>query len=80
VCGDCARGHFAAMIDYELQKVTPGAHINWWTHDKVEAFMRRAGFTRIRRSSHKQSICAAMRGREFDTTHVAFSLYVEAEK
>jgi ubiquinone/menaquinone biosynthesis C-methylase UbiE len=75
-----ACNHFTAMIDYELQKVTPGAHINWWTHEKVEQFLRRAGFTNIRRSAHKQSMCAAMRGKEFDTTSIAFSLYVEAEK
>jgi ubiquinone/menaquinone biosynthesis C-methylase UbiE len=77
---DQACNHFTAMIDYELQKVTPGAHINWWTHEKVEQFMRRAGFTKIRRSGHKQSTCAAMRGKEFDTTHIAYSLYVEAER
>jgi ubiquinone/menaquinone biosynthesis C-methylase UbiE len=75
-----AFNHFVAMIDYELHKITPGAHINWWTHEKVEQFMRRAGFTKIRRSAHKQSACAAMRGKEFDTTHIAYSLYVEAEK
>lgn len=75
-----ACNHFTAKLDYELHKITPGAHINWWTHEKVEQFMRRAGFTKIRRSSHKQSFCAAMRGTEFDTTSAACSLYVEAEK
>lgn len=72
--------HFTSMIDYELHKKTPGAHINWWTHERVEEFMRRAGFTKIHRSAHKQSFCAAMRGEQFDTTHKAFSLYVEAER
>ena len=72
--------HFTSMIDYELHKITPGAHINWWTHEKVERFMRRAGFTKVRRSAHKQSACVAMRGAEFDTTHPAHSLYVEAER
>lgn len=77
---DAAYNHFTSMIDYELHKVTPGAHINWWTHEKVERYMREAGFTKVRRSGHKQSASAAMRGAEFDTTHVAYSLYVEAEK
>jgi hypothetical protein len=54
--------------------------MNWWTHDKVEQFMRRAGFTKVRRSGHKQSLCAVMRGEQFDTTHWAFSLYMEAER
>lgn len=75
-----ALNFFTSRIDYELHKKTPGAHINWWTHEKVGTFLRRAGFTKIYRSAHKQSLCAAMRGEQFDTTHKAFSLYVEAER
>jgi predicted SAM-dependent methyltransferase len=57
----------------------PANHINWWTYDKVKAFLQRGGFSQIHRSGYKQSVCQALRDtRFFDNTHPEFSLYVEA--
>jgi SAM-dependent methyltransferase len=59
----------------------PGAHINWWTYDKVTAQLRAAGFSDIYRSGYGQSGCPPLRDTLlFDSTHPAISLYVEARK
>jgi predicted SAM-dependent methyltransferase len=78
---DAALDHFTSLCDYEIHKKALGAHINWWRFDKIEHFLRRAGFTKIRRSAYGQSFCPAIRDtRYFDSTSPRFSIYVEAEK
>lgn len=62
-----------------FQPERPGNHISWWNHEKLEAFVRRAGFTTVYRSGHMQSCCAIMRrSAQFDSTHPQMSIYVEA--
>lgn len=59
----------------------PGNHVQWWTHEKIIEFLRRAGFTNIYRSGHNQSASPLMRHSElFDSTHPQMSIYVEATK
>lgn len=59
----------------------PGNHINWWDYDKLQGFLKEAGFKRIYRSGYGQSLFAPLRDmRLFDNTHPSISLYVEAVK
>jgi predicted SAM-dependent methyltransferase len=59
----------------------PGNHVSWWTHGKVEKFMRNAGFENVYRSGHSQSVLPILRNTSlFDSTHPAMSIYVEAIK
>jgi predicted SAM-dependent methyltransferase len=59
----------------------PGNHVNWWTHEKVTAFLQDAGFAAPYRSGFGQSLFAPLRDTSlFDSTHPAISLYVEAVK
>lgn len=58
---------------------TPGNHVSWWSHDKIAAFMRNAGFADPYRSGYGQSACAPLRNTlYFDNTHPQMSVYVEA--
>jgi SAM-dependent methyltransferase len=64
----------------EYQSTNP-VHINWWNHEKVSEFLRRAGFTKIENSSYGHSSCMVMRDvNKFDNTWPQISLYVEAIK
>lgn len=58
-----------------------GNHINWWTHEKLIAFLQRAGFSNPYISGWGQSVFAPLRNTDyFDSTHPRISLYVEAIK
>lgn len=59
----------------------PGNHINWWTHDKLISFLKKAGFTEPYISGWGQSVFPPLRDNSlFDKTHPKISLYVEAIK
>jgi predicted SAM-dependent methyltransferase len=59
----------------------PGNHVSWWTHEKVTAFLRDAGFKTVYRSGYRQSVSPLLRQSDlFDSTHPQMSLYVEAQK
>lgn len=58
-----------------------GDHINYWTFDKVEKYITKAGFSHIIRSKYGASTFLEMQYiTKFDTTHPNMSLYVEAIK
>lgn len=71
--------YFASRCAYNYEH--PGNHINWWTHEKVTLFLRKAGFETCYRSSYGQSQFAPLRElNQFDKTHPRMSLYVEGIK
>jgi len=75
---------FPNVLDYlcsicEFRSENPSNHISWWTHDKVLAFLKNAGFKNSYRSGYGQSCSPLMRNSKlFDSTHPQMSLYVEA--
>lgn len=72
-----ALDHFTSLVSFDPQR--PGNHISWWSHAKVEKFLRNAGFQTVYRSGYQQSASPIMRRSEqFDSTHPQISLYVEA--
>lgn len=59
----------------------PGNHINWWTHEKLISFLKKAGFIAPFISGFGQSTFPPLRDTLFfDNTHPSISLYVEAIK
>lgn len=67
-----------ALSDRETNK-TAGAHVNWFTFEKLEAILMKAGFTDICRSGYLQSRVPILRdGTHFDRTDPEMSLFVEA--
>jgi len=65
----------------EYQRSRPGNHMNWWNLDKLETFLRRAGFRNFHRSAYGRSICPILRDTcFFDNTMPKFSLYLDAIK
>jgi hypothetical protein len=69
--------HFSSMVKFDPNRV--GNHISWWTHGKIEQYLREAGFTNIYRSGHRQSVSPLMRRSNlFDSTHPQMSIYMEA--
>lgn len=72
------------VLDYLTGQVSfdpkrPGNHMSWWTHAKLEKFIRNAGFTTVYRSGYGQSASPLMRQSPlFDSTHPQISIYVEA--
>ncbi len=76
-----ALNFFTKQCNFELQRKTPGAHINWWHYEKIKQFLSLAGFKNIRRSAYGQSTCPVLQDiTVFDNTHPELSVYVEAEK
>jgi SAM-dependent methyltransferase len=72
-----ALNHFAGMVKFDPNRT--GNHISWWTHTKIEKYLREAGFTNIYRSGHRQSVSPLMRRSNlFDSTHPQMSIYMEA--
>lgn len=70
---------FTSQCKYNLDH--PGNHINWWTHEKLLSFLRKAGFEVCYRSGYGQSLFPPLRNTKlFDSTHPKISLYVEAIK
>jgi len=56
-----------------------GDHINWWTYEKAQDFLRGAGFSLVMPSSFLASSYAPMKEwPHFDSTRPTMSLYVEA--
>ena len=73
-------------LDYFTQRcrynpILPGSHINWWTENKLVAFLKEAGFSECYRSGYGQSKAPPLRDISlFDKTHPKISLYIEAIK
>lgn len=68
-----------ASLPFDAQSA--GNHISWWNFDKLNAFLKQAGFSNIRRSGYGQSTCDLMRDlRYFDQTYPQISVYIEAIK
>jgi len=56
-------------------------HINWWNPPKLDAMLRRAGFTSVYLSLREQSAAAVMRNEVyFDNEDNKFVMYMEAVK
>jgi len=71
-------------IPEDYQKSNMG-HCNWWSYEKLEKMLRKAGFTNIYRSSAQGSKFKEMRVGEkfqssFDTTYPQLSAFIEAVK
>lgn len=67
--------------DLSFREECVGDHINWWTFDKMESFLKKSGFDVIIRSKYKGSVSAYMRDmNKFDIVHPEMALYVEAVK
>lgn len=68
-------------IDFEIQRQVPGNHVNWWSNDKLQQAMRRAGFAETIVTLRGGSVAPAMRDLAFfDMVNPTFSLYVDAIK
>ncbi len=68
---------YRTMVDFNSEH--PENHVTWWTHAKIEQFLKRAGFSKIYRSGYRQSISPLMRQSSlFDSTHPQMSIYMEA--
>ncbi len=66
-------------LEYDEEKV--GDHINYWTFEKLENTLKKAGFRTVVRSRYLGSVSANMQIKEFfDLTEPGMSLYVEAIK
>lgn len=77
---------FEGSLDFFTNQCTfrpdrPGNHVSWWAHEKVERYLRNAGFETVYRSGYRQSVSPLMRNSDlFDSTHPQMSVYVEARK
>lgn len=76
---------YTNTIDLSTQTMNPSNHINWWTYEKMEKLLIKAGFNKnnIYRSLPQQSLSPHMRGtgnNGFDIRHTKISLFVEAIK
>ena len=76
--------YYTLDIPPESQQKHAESHISWWNYEKIESFLRIAGFRKIYRSRYQASKFPEMRGVGrnigFDSTHPEFSLFVEAVK
>ena len=69
--------YMCRLVEFEIEHVD--RHVNWWTHDKVERMLTRAGFDIVWPSTFGGSIAAPMCDTSrFDNTVRDESLYVEA--
>ena len=58
---------------------SPGNHINWWTHEKIEKLAKKVGFQTTYFSGRGQSLCRPMTNLGFFDSKVPHnSLYFEA--
>lgn len=77
---------FPHVLDYfcsfcEFQPDRPGNHISWWNHEKLEFYLKEAGFKYVYRSGFGQSTSVILRNTlMFDNTHPQMSIYFEAVK
>lgn len=68
-------------VDFSLQRIVPGHHVNWWTNEKLCKAMKRAGFSETMVSVAGGSVAPAMRDRQyFDKQNPTFSIFVDAIK
>jgi predicted SAM-dependent methyltransferase len=78
---DDALDAVVSRCSVEYQRTRPGNHMNWWHLDKLERFLKEAGFKECHRSGYGQSICPVLRDTQFfDNTVPRFSLYLDAVK
>jgi len=76
--------HYTLDIPPESQERHTESHISWWNYEKMESFLKTAGFKKIYLSKPQESKFPEMRGdgrnSGFDSTHPEFSIFVEAIK
>ena len=71
--------YFTSLCEFNPER--PGNHITWWSYEKINQFLREAGFTNVYRSGYGQSISPILRNVNiFDNTHPQMSVYCEALK
>lgn len=74
-----ALDYFTKQCEFNVDH--PGNHMNWWTHEKVISFLKKAGFLAPYISGWGQSVLSPLRDTSlFDNTRPKISLYVEAFK
>jgi hypothetical protein len=74
-----ALDYFTKQCKYNIDH--PGNHISWWTHDKLIALLKKAGFSKCYKTGYGQSQFPPLREiNYFDKTYPIISLYVEAIK
>lgn len=65
----------------EVQRKSPGYHMNWWNKNKLFRMLKKAGFNDIYLSGYGQSFSPVLRNLTyFDNTYFKVSIYVEAIK
>ena len=76
--------HYTLQIPEESQERHTESHISWWNYEKMEYFLKTAGFKKIYLSKAQESKFPEMigtgRNSGFDSTHPEFSMFVEAIK
>ncbi len=76
--------HYTLQIPEESQERHTESHISWWNYEKMEYFLKTAGFKKIYLSKPQESKFPEMigtgRNSGFDSTHPEFSMFVEAIK
>ena len=76
--------HYTLNIPPESQAQHAESHISWWNYEKMETFLKIAGFKNIYLSKSQKSKFSEMigvgRNTGFDSTHPEFSIFVEAVK
>jgi predicted SAM-dependent methyltransferase len=69
------------QVPPDLQKNSPGDHINWFNTNKIMHMLKEVCFDHIYESRYRQSQCPMLRNIHlFDTTCPELSLYVECRK
>lgn len=67
--------------DIQFDIKFPGNHISWWNFERLEKYLKMAGFSVVYKSGYGQSGCNWMRDLDyFDQTYPQISVYVEAVK
>lgn len=76
-----AFAHCSSKCSVEVQKKIRYNHINWWSHDKLIAALKTAGFEQASILAPHQSSLSVLRNKSyFDTLWNYVSLFVEARK
>ena len=77
----CVVKEISELSHFEDHKKNPDNHVNWFNREKLEEFLREAGFTNIILSGRQQSVEPILRDfRYFDSTAPMASIYVDAVK
>ena len=78
---EAALDYFTSQVPLEVQRDSPGDHMNWFNTSKIIRMLREADFENVWESRYGQSRSVPLRNtRLFDSTHPEFSLYVECQK